>query len=103
MEICFWSIYQNNLEKELPQIMIIQWEYNKWKNENIIMCSLCDQLAKPNQKCERCNIYFYCDRCYDNCSQYCFNCNRTICFLCQIKRRACVDCYYRIYVNTNYN
>jgi len=92
-EICFWSIYQNKLEEELPRIRMIHWDYNKWKSENIIFCSICNQLTKPSAKCERCEIYFYCNTCYDNYSYYCFYCRRTICYLCQVRRRACVDCY----------
>ena len=92
--IIFEYYLKNNLEDELKKIYYLENEYNYWKNKNYISCCCCNVLSKKEYKCNICRKYHYCLNCFENYTYYCFRCNRDHCFVCNIKRRACKNCYY---------
>jgi hypothetical protein len=92
--ILFEYFLKNNLDHEIEQFYILDYDYNKWKKTKYTDCSSCKKNVKKEYICQTCEKYYYCLECFDNYTYYCFFCNKHHCFVCNVKRRACVNCYY---------
>lgn len=98
-EILFFYFFENKLylddKSELnTNIFNINYEYKIWKYQNIKLCNICLNIGLFKLSCDNCSIYYYCDDCYYDYSFRCPSCNKSVCFLCDIKRRLCINCFY---------
>ena len=91
--IIFKYYLDNNLENKLKPFRYLERRYNIWKNDNYRNCACCKKLIDKTYNCQICQKYYYCLSCWDDYTYYCFYCNRHHCFTCNVKRRACNQCY----------
>ena len=92
-DILFKYFLKNDLEYELLPYKFLYYPYLDWKDINYSNCSCCKLLIKKELLCQICENYYYCQNCWDDYTYFCFYCNKTHCFLCNVKRRACTNCY----------
>ena len=91
--IVFEYFLKNNLESLLIPLDLLNIKYIDWKNKNYTYCSSCKILIKKQIKCQICDCRYYCLSCFEDYINYCFYCNKTHCFVCNVKRNACKLCY----------
>ena len=84
----------NNLENQLKPYHFLYFQYINWKNKYYTKCSCCKKLIDKTYLCQICQNYYYCLSCWDNYTYFCFYCNKHHCFICNVKQRACKNCYY---------
>ena len=84
----------NNLENQLKSYHFLYFQYINWKNKYYTNCSCCQKLIDKQYVCQICHNFHYCLSCWDNYTYFCFYCNKDHCFICNIKQRACKNCYY---------
>ena len=92
-ELLYIYILKNNLDNNLKPYNFLYFPYLKWKTYNYIDCSCCKKLTKKIYKCQLCENYYYCNNCWDDYTYHCFYCRKDHCFICNVKRRACKNCY----------
>lgn len=92
-EILFKYFLKNELENQLKPYNFLYYQYLNWKEANFIECCCCKELFKKELRCQICQIYYYCNSCWDDYTYYCFYCNTTHCFVCNVKRKSCKICY----------
>ena len=83
----------NNLDNILEHYNFLNSQFLEWKNSYYANCSCCKKIIEKNLKCQICKKYYYCASCWDDYTYFCFYCNKHHCFTCNVKRRACKDCY----------
>ena len=93
----FKYFLKNNLNHILIPYGFLNVQYLEWKNKYYTNCSCCKIITKKKYECQICNKYYYCPSCWDNYTYFCFYCNKHHCFMCNIKRRACKNCYYNLF------
>lgn len=91
--IVFKYILFNNLEDKLIKFKILYNQFLLWKHNNYTNCSCCNKLIKKQSFCQICNKFYFCLKCWDNYTYYCFYCNKHHCFICNVRMRSCYKCY----------
>lgn len=94
-ELLFEYFLHNDCENTLKPYWFLHKNYLVWKEYNYSNCSCCKNLVKKEYICQICNKYHYCKSCWEDYTYFCPSCSKEHCFTCNVKRRACINCYRR--------